>query len=478
MIKPLWTAQDVAAVTSGTLIGSDFPITGISIDTRNVARGDLFIALKGPRHDGNDFALRALESGAAGVLVDKGETAKHIIVQDTFRALQDLGSGGRSRSHAKIFAITGSVGKTSTKELLAHVLSGLGTTHAAEASLNNHWGVPLTLARLPQEAEYAVVEIGMNHANEISPLSKMTAPHVAIITTIAAVHIQNLGSLENIALAKSEIFHGMDADGIAVLPRDCDQFPILLAEARTQGLQKIVTFGEHAEADVRLISLNEEADQSVVTVKLGNDTLSFPFPVPGKHQVLNAVAVLAALWASNEDVKTAMPGLSQAKIVKGRGNRFIVTVERGKAPLLVIDETHNASPIAVEAALKVIERIQTDGRRILILGDMLELGPNSPKFHADLKNPILAAHIDQVFTCGPLMAHLAATLPPGMNKHYPDSQALADDVATLVCSGDVIAVKGSRGSKMPLIIDALKRLGQFEELDNAVKTAALSGRQD
>lgn len=477
MIKPLWTAQDIAAVTSGKLIGSDFPITGISIDTRTITKGDLFVAIKGPRYNGSEFSDRALENGAAGVLVDHGEMGRHIVVPDTFRALQDIGAGGRARSKAKIFAITGSVGKTSAKEILAQMLKALGTTHSAEASLNNHWGVPLSLARLPQDAEYAVFEIGMNHAGEISPLSKLVTPHVAIITTIASAHIQHLGSIENIALAKAEIFHGMDADGIAVLPRDSEQYSILLAEARTQGLQTIVTFGEHPEADVQLVALDQQTDQSIITAKIKDEMVTFPFTVPGKHQVLNALAVIAALWASGEDVTAAIPSLAHAQPVKGRGNRFTVTLEKNKAPILVIDETHNASPIAVEAALKVLERIPTDGRRLVVLGDMLELGPDSPQFHAALKNPILAAHVDQVLTAGPMMAHLAKVLPGGINTHYADSQELALDMAALVRPGDIVLVKGSRGAKMTLIIDALKRMGQFEEPNKIAETITLTVHQ-
>lgn len=461
--EPLWTANDIAAVTGGRLIGDDFAVTGISIDTRTIQPGDLFIALKGPRMDGHDYADAALEKGAAGILVEKGMKPKSVIVADTFRALHDLGAGARERSHAHIIAVTGSVGKTSTKEMLAGVLKSFGKTHAAEASLNNHWGVPLSLARLPVDAEYAVFEIGMNHAGEIAPLSKLVSPQVAMITTIAAAHIQHLGSIENIAKAKAEIFQGMDANGIAVLPRDNDQFALLVAEARTQGLQKILSFGEHPESDIRLASIDQGSESSDVSFVYDGRQHTFALTIPGKHQAINALGVIAVLTAVGVDLEEALDGFSDLSPVKGRGNRFSVTVKEGKASIKVIDETHNASPIAVEAALKVLVHVPTPGRRIVILGDMLELGDESPELHKGLKKPLLEADPGLVLTCGPMMAHLAQTLPKDGSKHYPDSTALAADIGNILQSGDVVLVKGSRGSKMTLVIDAIKQMGQFEE---------------
>ena len=456
----LWTAEDIAAVTGGRLVGSNFDVTGISIDTRTAAQGDLFIALKGPRFDGHDFIDAAQDKKVAGIMATREISGNTIIVNDTLRAMQDMGAGARARSNAKIFAITGSVGKTSTKEMLARCLTILGKTHAAEASLNNHWGVPLSLARLPVSAQYGVFELGMNAANEITPLSKLVSPHIALITTIAAAHVEKLGSLENIARAKAEIFHGMDANGVAILPRDVPEFPILLAEARTQGIGTILTFGATEGADLHMLSVQLNEDTTDMRFSFKGREYKLKLGLAGAHQAMNALAVLAALAQVTNDIEKAFPALENMQAVSGRGNRWPCVIKKGAPPVLVIDETHNASPIAVKAALEVLAQIPTTGRRLAALGDMLELGDTAPAEHAGLKAALLAAQVDQVFTCGKLMAHLAETLPFGRNKHFADSEALAAQIGELVQPGDILLIKGSRGAKMKLVIDAFQGLGQ------------------
>lgn len=451
----LWSGAEIAAATQGRLVGGNFNVTGISIDTRTLQPGDLFIALRGPHHDGHDHIQAALQNGAAGVLSQK-PCDRGVVVTDTFRALHDLGAAGRERSNARIIAVTGSVGKTSVKAMLAVALSAVGATHAAEASLNNHWGVPLSLARMPADAAYAVLEIGMNHAGEISPLSKLTAPHVGIITTIAAAHIAHLGSLENIALAKAELFDGMAADGIAILPRDTDQFPILLAGARTQGLQQIITFGKHADADIRLLQVEKGHLQFI----FHEQEYACNFGLPGEHQAVNFLAVIAAIASLGVAIETVLPIFAVMRPVAGRGDTQIIAWGHGQSPITVIDETHNASPIAVEAALRALP--DGAGRRIVVLGDMLELGPDAAAMHAGLADAVRQAKPDGVLLCGPLMASLVQVLGNNMHAvHYADSATLAAQIGDMVRPGDTIMVKGSRGSKMKLIIDALMRLGQF-----------------
>lgn len=457
----LWMASDVAAAARGHVQGRDFAITGLSIDTRSLQPGDLFIALQGHNSNGHDYTEQALSSGASGVLVSQPTAGAAVIVPDTFRALYDLASAARARSDAAICAVTGSVGKTSTKQMLAAAFEALGPTHAAMASLNNHWGVPLSLARLPVGARYAVFELGMNHAHEITPLSKLVAPHLAIITTIAPAHIQHLGTIENIALAKSEIFHGMDADGIAILPRDSAQFPILLAEARTQGLSQIYSFGEHAEADIKLLELDLQPDASRLVVQAGGQRYQFILGMPGRHQAMNALTVVAALHAlSNGDaaqVQKGLDALRQVGPVSGRGNRLSILLDPQAPPLVVLDETHNANPTSVEAALKTLAQMPTAGRRIVVLGDMLELGEQEAQLHAALAEAVLDVHPDLVLTCGRLMASLHNELPFGKGRHFPDSAALAAHIAELAQPGDVVLIKGSRGAKMRLPIEALQK---------------------
>jgi UDP-N-acetylmuramoyl-tripeptide--D-alanyl-D-alanine ligase len=455
MSRVLWTAHDIAAATNGRLAGASFDVTGISTDTRSVARGDLFIALKGPTFDGNQFIEQALERGAAGVLCSVAAPNRAVMVQDTFQALHHMGAAARARAHGRIFAITGSVGKTSAKSMLASVLAAFGSVHAAEASLNNHWGVPLSLVRMPRDVAAGVFEIGMNHAGEISPLSRLVAPHVTLITAIATAHIENLGSIENIARAKAEIFDGLDpVHGIAVLPRDSAQYDILLAEARRKSVAHIVTFGTHDDSDMKLVSFAENDGTSHLHLSWRGVDFSCAMRIPGAHQAMNAAGVLASVAAAGYNPVRASAMLADMMPVVGRGNRFTV------AGMVMIDETHNASPVAMEAALSVLGAMSGVTRRVIALGDMLELGAQSPLFHAQLRDAVIKARVDVALLAGPMMVHLAAALPPGMATHYADSAALAAAIPAQLRAGDAVLVKGSRGSKMKRVIDAVNQLGQ------------------
>lgn len=452
----LWTTTEIAAVTGGDFTGENLAVSGISIDTRHIRPGDLFIALQGPNFDGNDFAEDALAKGAVAVLTTRSGQPGFITVTDTLIALQDLGAFARARSHAKIIAVTGSVGKTSVKAMLHDVFARLGKTHASDASLNNHWGVPLSLARMAPDAEYAIFEIGMNHANEIGPLSRLVLPHVSIITTIASAHIAYLGSIENIARAKAEIFQGMNADGTAILPRDNEQFPLLLAEARTQGVQNILSFGQSENAEIRLTGIQNET----VSALIQNQPMDFEFGIPGVHQAVNALSVIAAVKALNGDLAKAIPAFAEMSPVTGRGDRRCVSLQPDQPPMILIDETHNASPVAVKAALAVLADQPPEHRRVVVLGDMLELGPNSPDFHAELAESVLAVAPGLVYLSGPMMKFLADRLPTDITCHFENSTALAAALSTVVRPGDRVLVKGSRGSKMKGVVDALVELGQ------------------
>jgi UDP-N-acetylmuramoyl-tripeptide--D-alanyl-D-alanine ligase len=466
MADILWTGEEIEAAVKGQLRGN-FTATGVRIDSRNVEPGDVFFAVPGKTdNDGHVYMNEALQRGATGVVIEHGDASPAVIVADTMKALEDLGQAAIERSDAIRIAITGSVGKTTCRFIMENLLAHFGKTHASADSLNNKWGVPLSLARMPKDAQFGVFEVGMNHAHEITPLSKQITPHLSIITTVASVHIEHLETIENIALAKAEIFHGMDADGIVILPRDSEQFPLLLAEARTQGIRTIRSFGLHPESDAHLLDIKTDTDAIKVEAIIKGEVVAFTLGIPGAHHALNALAVLTAIDALNLDIRTVLSHMAEIKPVIGRGNRFAVQLQSSQPSLLVIDETHNASPVAVEAALRVLAEIPTTGRRIAILGDMLELGGNAADFHAGLKKPIEEASIDMVFTSGRLMAHLAEVLSFGKNRHFPDSQVLSEQIGELLQPGDVVLIKGSRGAQMKRVVDALKQLGQVETMAN------------
>jgi UDP-N-acetylmuramoyl-tripeptide--D-alanyl-D-alanine ligase len=459
----LWSAEEVAAATAGRPVG-DWCAHGVSIDSRTVKPGDLFIAIKGPKHDGHKFADDALTAGAAAVVVQPrrakiAHDAPSVQVANTMHALEDLGRAGRERTAARVIAVTGSVGKTGTKEALRFVLEDQGPTVASEGSLNNHWGVPLSLARMPVDAAYAVIEIGMNHPGEITPLTNMARPHVAVITAVEAVHSAYFDSIDEIADAKGEIFWGVEESGTAVLNRDNPQYERLVGMAQGAGIANVIGFGAHKDAQVRLIEANCDAEGSDVKAAVLGEDISYRLNVGGRHWVMNSLAVLAAVGAAGGDTKKAAGALAGMRALKGRGRRHSVELPAGA--FTVIDESYNASPASMAAAINVLGTIYPDrgGRRIAVLGDMLELGGESDPYHAGLVESLIRNKIDLVFACGTYMKALWEVLPHAMRGEFAkDSSELMPKVT--VRAGDVVLVKGSAGSKTGSIVEALLDLGE------------------
>jgi UDP-N-acetylmuramoyl-tripeptide--D-alanyl-D-alanine ligase len=474
-MSALWTARDAALATGAVPApGANWTANGVSIDTRAVARDDLFVALKGPRFDGHDFVGTALANGAAAVMVDRpmpgADPTRLLAVPDTLAGLEALAIAARARSAARIVAVTGSVGKTGTKEALATLLGAQGITHASSGNLNNQIGMPLSLARMPAAAAFGVFEIGMNHAGEIAPLSAMLRPHVVIITNVEAVHLEYFADVEAIADAKAEIFAGLEPDGVAILNCDNPQFTRLFAKAQSCGIGRVWSFGEAADAEGRLDSVVLDPSGSTVTATILGQAVRFRLPLPGRHQVQNALAVLLAVAAVGGDVAIAAGALEGLNPVKGRG--VISEIEVAGGTFKIIDETYNASPAAVRATIAVLGMTQpaSGGRRIVALGDMLELGEGGPAAHAGLADALIAAEIDRVFTAGPLMRHLQDAVPASMKGgHAADSAALGPLVAASAAPGDIVLVKGSAGSRMGAVVTALReRALSATETDRAV----------
>jgi UDP-N-acetylmuramoyl-tripeptide--D-alanyl-D-alanine ligase len=464
MSDALWTWDELVRAAAGTADGAaEAPVTGFSIDTRSIAPGEVFIALRDQR-DGHDFVASAFERGAAAALVERGYERKAgdgalIRVGDTLEGLRAIARAARARTNARIVAVTGSVGKTGTKDALRACLSRLGSTHAAEKSFNNHWGVPLTLARMPADAAYGVFEIGMNHAGEIEPLSKLVRPHVAIITTVEPVHLEFFSSVEAIAEAKAEIFAGLEPGGTAILNRDNPHFALLAARAREHSA-RIVSFGRHEDADVRPRVWELGPAGSDIEVDIGGKRVAYRIGAPGAHLALNSLAVVAALDALGADVHAAVAALADIQAAKGRGARLEVVLDGGA--ILLIDESYNANPASMRSALAAMATVPraTNPRRIAVLGDMLELGTESVRLHEGLKDPVDAADVDLVFACGPNMRALFTALPPGRRGEWAETSEgiMAPLLATVRC-GDVVMVKGSLGSRMAPLVDALMRKG-------------------
>ncbi len=463
--ETLWTAAEAVAATGGRTDG-DWSATGVSIDSRTVEPGDLFVAIQGPNFDGHSFVADALANGAAAVMVSKRPgsdvaASKILVVDDCLEALRALGGAARGRSRARIIAVTGSVGKTGTKEALRLTLGRHHTVHANPGSLNNHWGLPLTLARLPREADYGVFEMGMNHPGEIRPLSRLARPHVALITTVEPVHSEFFDTVEQIADAKAEIFEGVEAGGAAVLNRDNPHFDRLAAKALAAGIKRILSFGHHPEANVRALTAQGGPDGSDVEAVLGSNALTYRIGIPGAHWVSNSLAVLATVWAADGDVAAAAEALAEMEAPKGRGQCHRITLPDGMLEL--IDESYNASPVSMNAAFAALGQIRPagEGRRIAVLGDMLELGANSPALHAALADPLESHGIDLVFTAGADMASLWDALPKSLRGgHATDSETLAPIVLAALRPGDVVMVKGSAGSRMGRIVEAIRELGR------------------
>jgi UDP-N-acetylmuramoyl-tripeptide--D-alanyl-D-alanine ligase len=472
----LWTSGAMAAAMRADRNGAlPESISGLSIDTRTIAPGEAYFAIKGDVHDGHDFVAAALKAGAGLAVVEKAQREKFdndaplLVVEDVLAALVDLARASRARLQAQVIAVTGSVGKTSTKEALRRVLGAQGETHASAASFNNHWGVPLSLARCPATVKFAIFEIGMNHSGEIEPLVGMVRPHVAIITTVEPVHLEFFSGIEAIADAKAEIFAGLEPGGTAVLNRDNSQFEHLQRRAGERGVSRIVSFGADAKCDARLLDVALHAACSAVHANiLGND-ITYKLGMPGRHMAMNSLAVLAVASLAGADLALAALSLSQIEPAAGRGVRRALSVANGEATL--IDESYNANPASMAAALNVLGSavVGPQGRRIAMLGDMLELGPTSPDLHRGLNEAIKANQIDLVYCCGPLMRNLWDALSTGKRGGYADSAAgLEAQAVAAIRAGDAIMVKGSLGSKMKTIVNALeKRFPGKTALDEA-----------
>lgn len=456
----LWTPQDAAQAMAATVIGAPASIKGISIDTRTLEEGDLFFALTDVR-DGHDFVGTALAKGAAGAVVLRSRLSEFegqgalYGVDDVLGALVALGLSARARVSARIVAVTGSVGKTGTKEALKALLSQQGRTHASVASYNNHWGVPLTLARMPADTQFGIFEIGMNHANEITPLTRMVRPHVAVITAIAPVHLENLGSMEAIANAKGEIFDGLQDHGTAIIPADSPFADRLAVHAMRNHAARILRFGEATDADPRLVSIQLDEAGSDALIAMGGTEFDIRFGSPGKHTALNGLAVLAAIAALGGDVAQATTDIASVTPPSGRGQRVVL------GGITLIDESYNANPASMRAAFSVLGSAARKGRKIVALGDMLELGPDEIAMHRDLA-PDLALHgIDRVYAAGARMKHLFDALPEHQRGAWmPDAAALTPLVIGALQDGDVIMIKGSNSSRMSQIVRAIK--DQFE----------------
>lgn len=461
MNLPLWTRDEIVAATGARVIGGVDGATGASIDTRTLAPGDLFFAIKGEARDGHDFVRDALAKGAAAVVA--AERAEEfagvgalIVVPDVLEAMRALGRAARARSKARIVAVTGSVGKTGTKEALRLVLAAQGATHASVASYNNHWGVPLTLARMPRDAAFAVFEIGMNHSGEIDPLTRLVRPHVAVVTTVEPVHIEYFRSIWSIADAKGEIFAGLEPGGTAVINRDNPYYQRVRAHAASSCAGRVVTFGEHAEADVRAERIVLKPDLSVVEARVFGAPIVYRLGTPGRHVALNSLSVLAAAQALGCDLALAGLTLAELKPPVGRGERIVLKGRDGD--FILIDESYNANPPSMRAALATLAQIEPGfrGRRIAVLGDMLELGSEGPALHRELLEAIQASRVDLVFAAGPLMKHLFAALPVEHQGAYAGTSAeIEEAVSGAVRTGDVVMVKGSNGLRMGRIVKAL-----------------------
>ena len=464
----LWTSEALVAAMDGRPLGP-MPegISGISIDSRSLQPGDAFFAIKGEAMDGHDFVTAAIKAGAGVLVVAEGKlpslgrlTAPIIVVEDVLVALEKLGVAARARSAAKIIAVTGSAGKTTTKEALRHVLSAVGKVHASAQSFNNHWGVPLTLARMPADCDYAVFEIGMNHPDEIRPLVKMVRPHVAIVTMIAAAHLGFFRNLDEIAKAKAEIFEGLEPDGAAVLNRDDARFKLLDKMAHAAGVEHVYGFGENARSTFKLVKCELHADHSDIAARISGHDMIARIGAPGRHMVQNVLAVLGAAHLVGADLDKVALALVDLSAERGRGKRHVLRHPQG--PITLIDESYNANPASMDAAMALLNAtpVTGEGRRIAVLGDMLELGDHSAKLHAALADLIVGTGTQTVFLGGPEMRALAEALPGDIKTEYRAGvEELKPVLLTALRPGDVVMIKSSKGIGFAKLVDAL--LGKY-----------------
>ena len=455
MSAPLWTAAEIAAATGGTP-SAEFEVGAVAFDSREVGPGALFVALSGETTDGHRFLDQAFASGAAGAVVSSQTPHPHILVGDTTVALENVARASRKRMAGTVIGVTGSVGKTGTKEALFECLDRMapGFAHRSVKSYNNHTGVPLSLARMPRAAKFGVFEMGMNHAGELLALTHMVRPHIALVTTIAPAHTEFFASEEAIADAKGEIFQGLEPGGTAIVPFDSPHRDRLIAAAAPHAA-RIVTFGLGEGADVRAIEVvRGQPGGTYVTAQIGADrTLGFTLSQPGDHWVANAMAVLAAVDAAGGDLEQAGLALAEMGGLAGRGARFKTVVAGGDA--LVIDESYNANPASMRATLAVLAATPAT-RRLAVLGEMRELGDQSAAFHGDLAEPILAANVEALLLVGEGMAPLARALEGRVELvHVPDAAAARERIETMLRPGDAVLIKGSNGVGLSRVVAAL-----------------------
>src|ERR1700734_2222824 len=459
----LWTQAELsAALGAAPSSPLNTAVNGVSIDSRTLEAGDLFFAIRGDAHDGHDHVARAFEAGAAAAVISR-ERAPQLaalgpafVVEDTLNAMERVGVAARARSKAKIVAVTGSVGKTTAKVMLRTMLAANGLTHASVASYNNHWGVPLTLARMPADVRFGVFEMGMNHAGEITPLTRMARPHVALVTTIAPVHIEHLGSIEAIADAKAEIFLGLEPHGTAVLNRDAPQFERLKTAAAARGA-RVWSFGRGADCDAQLLDVEATDGGSHVRAHVLAHELAFELGAPGVHMAQDALGALLAAEALGADLDACAAALGRFSPQKGRGERFSVPTPDG--PATIIDESYNANPASMRAALALLAAAKPgpNGRRIAVIGDMLELGPKAAAMHAELAADLSASNVDLLFGAGPLTRALFDAAPASMRAAWAEqSHELMGEVARALRGGDIAMIKGSNGSRMGPLVAALR----------------------
>jgi UDP-N-acetylmuramoyl-tripeptide--D-alanyl-D-alanine ligase len=444
----LWSNSEAEAATLGKASAS-FSVNGLSIDTRSLKPGDLFVALKGER-DGHDYVAAAFKAGAGAALVSRPvEGGPLLTVAHTQRGLEDLARAARARSHAKVIAVTGSAGKTTTKEILRVAFDALGKTYASAASHNNHWGVPLSLASLPRDTQYGVFEVGMNHFGEIRALVDMVRPHLAMITTIAPAHLEFFGTCEAIADAKSEIFEGLEAGGGALIPSDSPYAERLAARAAQAHIAVLARFGAAPGSEARLLSFANDGEGMRLKADIFGTMVDCKVGAPGAHIAANVVGALGLVALAGGDVLNAAAALKDFTALKGRGAR---TEIKG---IHLIDESYNANPASMTAALALLG--DSKGRKIAVLGDMLEMGEGGIAHHAGLAAPIDANKVDLVFAAGPQMKALWEAIPASRRGGYAETAAaLAPQVVAALVPGDTVLVKGSNGSRMSLIIEALK----------------------
>ncbi|MFL2771393.1 MAG: UDP-N-acetylmuramoyl-tripeptide--D-alanyl-D-alanine ligase [Rhodospirillaceae bacterium] len=463
-MKALWTSEEIASACHGAISGT-WDVDGICIDSRTVALGDLFIALKGPTYDGHDFFVEALERGASAAMVTRipksaeqlVNSERLVIVEDTYRELATLANASRARTEAQVCAVTGSVGKTTTKEALALTLGRQGLVHSTIGNLNNHVGAPLSVARMPKNTDFGVFELGMSHAGELTPLSRLVRPHVAVITAIEAVHMEFFESIADIANAKAEIFAGLQSNGTAILPADSPHYERLSEVAKASGAKTVVGFGSHKRAAYRLTDWSITETGTYVSADIDGRHIAYEIGLRGEHMALNSLAVLAAVTALGGNADKAANDLSHMTPLKGRGCINLVNLPTGS--FVLIDESYNASPISITALVSTLSATPRTGRLILALGDMLELGQDTNTLHSDLAIPIESGGIDLVLTTGSNMAHLNRVLSTNVEKyHTANSEALADLIISVVRAGDIVAVKGSLGSCMNVVVNALNGL--------------------